>query len=48
MTGLDVQTHLAVCDAMAVAGYALPVAAWTFHGSILQGTFFQKRAMTTI
>ncbi|MBT2598046.1 hypothetical protein [Arthrobacter sp. ISL-72] len=43
-------THLAAFDAMAVAGYALLVATWTivaartFHGSILQGTLFQKPA----
>ena len=50
LTGLAVETHLAVFDAMAAAGYTLLVAAWiivaarTFHGSILQGTLFQKPA----
>ncbi len=52
LTGLAAHTHLAVFDAMAVAGYTLLVAAWTivaartFHGSILQGTLFQKPATT--
>ncbi|GAC1599550.1 MAG: TDT family transporter [Pseudarthrobacter sp.] len=48
LTGLAAHTHLAVFEAMAVVGYALLVAAWiivaarTFHGSILEGTLFQK------
>lgn len=52
LTGLAAHTHLAVFDAMAVAGYTLLVAAWiivaarTFHGSILEGTLFQKPATT--
>ncbi|MCY0905527.1 TDT family transporter [Arthrobacter sp. H14-L1] len=48
LTGLAAHTHLAVFEWMADAGYALLVAAWiivatrTFHGSILEGTLFQK------
>lgn len=47
LSGLAVHTGLAAFAAMAVAGYALLVAAWiivaarTFHGSIIQGTLFQ-------
>lgn len=52
LTGLAAHTHLAVFDAMAVAGYTVLVAAWiivaarTFHGSILEGTLFQKPTTT--
>ena len=52
LTGLAAHTHLAVFDVMAVAGYALLVAAWiivaarTFHGGILEGILFQKPATT--
>lgn len=50
MTGLAAHTHLDVLTAMAVAGYAVLVAAWilvaarTFHGSILEGALFQEPA----
>ncbi|WP_311380364.1 TDT family transporter [Arthrobacter sp. ISL-72] len=54
LSGLAAHTHLAVFEGMAVASYALLVAAWaivaarTFHGSILQGTLFQKPPTTAL
>ncbi len=54
VSGLAAHTHLAVFAAMAVAGYALLLAAWvvvaarTFHGSVLQGTLFQDPGTASV